>query len=318
MKRILKKMLVLSLTAVCFLAQNVLYAARAESLYSPGQREFDADAYYDVIKKCAEQIREKTDFKPEIVIILGSGLGDFADEIEIAAEIPYSDIEGFPITTAPGHEGKLIFGTCKGKNVVIAKGRIHYYEGYSMADVILPLRTLRLLGAHTVILTCSAGSLNEEYRPGEFLVLNDHIASFVPSPLIGENIDELGERFVDMTCVYDKELRDKAVEAAQENGISVHNGIYIQVSGPQYETPAECKMYQSFGADAIGMSTAVEAVAAKHMGMKVCAISCLTCMGAGMENVELSHEEVEKNAEESSEDFKKLIASFLEKIPDPS
>ena len=310
----LQRMLVLFLTVVCFPAQSVLYTAQAESSYSTGRREFDADAYYDVMKKCAEQIREKTDFKPEIAIVLGSGLGNFADGIEIAAEIPYSDIDGFPTSTAPGHEGKLIFGTCKGKNIVIMKGRIHYYEGYSMADVVLPLRTLGLLGVHTAVLTCSAGSLNEAYRPGEFLVLDDHIASFVPSPLIGENIDDLGDRFVDMTCVYDRELRDKAMEAARENGIPVHSGVYIQVPGPQYETPAECKMYQSFGADAIGMSTAVEAAAAKHMGMKVCAIVCLTCMGAGMEDAELSHEEVEENAGKSSADFGKLITSFLDKI----
>lgn len=312
MKR--QRMLVLFFLVVCFFTQSVLCTAQAESLYRTGQRGFDADAYYNVMKKCAEQIREKTDFKPEIVIVLGSGLGKFADEIETAAEIPYSDLDGFPASTAPGHEGKLIFGTYKGKNIVIMKGRIHYYEGYSMADVVLPLRTLSLLGVHTAILTCSAGSLNEAYRPGEFLVLDDHITSFVPSPLIGENIDELGERFVDMTCVYDKELREKAAEAARENGIPVHGGVYIQVSGPQYETPTECKMYQSLGADAIGMSTAAEAVAAKHMGMKVCAISCLTCMGAGMEDVELSHEEVEKNAEQSSADFIKLISSFLDKI----
>ena len=310
----LQRLFVLFFTVVCFLSQSVLCTAQDESLYTTGQREFDADAYYGVMEKCAEQIREKTDLNPEIVIVLGSGLGDFADEIEIDAEIPYSDIDGFPVSTAPGHEGKLIFGTYKGKSIVIMKGRIHYYEGYSMPDVVLPLRTLSLLGVHTAILTCSAGSLNEEYRPGEFLVLEDHITSFVPSPLRGENIDELGERFVDMTYAYDKELRDKVLEAAQENSISVHSGVYIQVSGPQYETPTECKMYQSFGADAIGMSTAVEAVAAKHMGMKVCAISCLTCMGAGMEDMELSHEKKKKNAEESSSEFIKLITSFLDKI----
>lgn len=294
---------------------SVSCIAQAETLYNTGEREFDADAYYEVMKKCAEQIREKTDFEPEIVLVLGSGLGSFADKIEIAAEIPYSDIDGFPVSTAPGHEGKLIFGTYKEKKLVIMKGRIHYYEGYSMTDVVLPLRTLSLIGAHTAILTCSAGSLNEEYRSGEFLILEDHITAFVPSPLIGDNVDELGERFVDMTNVYDKELRELAVEAAQENNIPVHSGVYIQVSGPQYETPTECRMYRSFGADAIGMSTAAEAVAAKHMGMKVCAISCLTCMGAGMEDVELSHEEVEKNAEKASEDFTKLITSFLEKLP---
>lgn len=310
----LQRMLALFLAVVCLLSLSVFCTTRAESLYSLGKREFDADAYYDVIKNCAEQIRKKTDFKPDIVLVLGSGLGDFADKIEITAEIPYSDIDGFPVSTAPGHEGKLIFGTYKEKNLVIMKGRIHYYEGYSMADVVLPLRTLSMLGAHTVILTCSAGSLNEEYRPGEFLVLDDHITAFVPSPLIGENVDELGERFVDMTYVYDKELRDLAMEAAQENNIPTHSGVYIQVTGPQYETPTECRMYQSFGADAIGMSTAVEAVAARHMGMKVCAISCLTCMGAGMEDVELSHEEVENNAEKSSADFFKLITSFLDKL----
>ena len=169
----LQKVLPLFLVVVCLLSLSIFCTTKAESLYSAGMREFDADAYYDVMKNCAEQIREKTDFKPDIILVLGSGLGEFADEIEIVDEIPYSEIVGFPVSTAPGHEGKLIFGTYNGKNLVLMKGRIHYYEGYSMYDVVLPLRTLSLLGVKTVILASAVGAINEDYATGEFVVVKN-------------------------------------------------------------------------------------------------------------------------------------------------
>ena len=302
-------LLLMALFVLCFTV-----TARTETRYNSELREFDADAYYDTLKLCAMQIREKTDFEPEIAVVLGSGLGDFADNIDIYDEIPFSEIVGFPVSTAPGHEGKLIFGTYKGKKLVLMKGRIHYYEGYNMYDVVLPLRTLSLLGVKTVILTNAVGSINEDYAVGDFVVLRDHISSFVPSPLIGENVDELGERFTDMTHVYDEELQELVHEIGEENGIPVHGGVYLQTTGPQYETPTEIRMYRSFGADVIGMSAAVDAIAARHMGMKVCSVCCVTNMAAGITESELSHEDVKKNADSVSGRFTILISSLLESM----
>ena len=291
-------------------------AVYADGEYDSDQKDFEAEAYYDALEICAMQIRDMTDFEPEIAIVLGSGLGRFADNIEVVDEITYSEIKGFPVSTAPGHEGKLIFGTYKGKNVVLMKGRIHYYEGYSMYDVVLPLRTLSLLGVKTVILANAVGAINEDYAPGEYVVVSDHISSFVPSPLIGENIDKLGERYTDMTHVYSEELQDLVMEIGEEYDIPVHNGIYLQTTGPQYETPAEIRMYRSFGADVVGMSAAVEATAARHMGMNVCSICFVTNMGAGMENVELSHEEIKEFADKSSDQFTLLVSTLIERMPE--
>lgn len=297
------------LALLCFPA-----AVCADSEYNTEQRDFEAEAYYDTLEICAMQIRSMTDFEPEIAVVLGSGLGDFADNIEIVDEIPYSAIKGFPVSTAPGHEGKLIFGTYKGKNIVLMKGRIHYYEGYSMYDVVLPLRTLSLLGVKTVILANAVGAINEDYATGEYVVVSDHISSFVPSPLIGENVEKLGERYTDMTHVYNEELQELVMEIGKENDIPVHNGIYLQTTGPQYETPAEIRMYRNLGADVVGMSAAVEAMAARHMGMDVCSICCITNMGAGMEDVELSHEEVKDSADKSSEQFTLLVSTLIERM----
>jgi len=287
----------------------------ADQKYNGETREFDADWYYDVLEVCAEQIRNRTDFQPEIAVVLGSGLGDFADCIEIETEIPFSEILGFPVSTVSGHEGKLIFGTYGGRNLVVMKGRVHYYEGYSMYDVVLPVRVLSLLGADTVILTHAVGSMNPDFRPGEFVVTEDQISSFVPSPLIGENIEKIGERFTDMTSVYDPELRELVKAIGEEKGIPVHEGVFLQVTGPQYETPAEIRLYQLLGADTIGMSTAAEAIAAKHMGMRICGISCITNMAAGMEEEVLSHDLVKEAAGQSADDFTVLVQTLIERIP---
>lgn len=295
---------------VCF-----VFSVHAEQKYNGETRDFDAGAYYGTLEACAAQIRNKTDFKPEIVLVLGSGLGNFADCIEIETEIPFSEIVGFPVSTVPGHEGKLIFGTYGGRKLAVMKGRVHYYEGYSMYDVVLPIRVLSLLGANTVILTHAVGSLNLDYKTGEFVAIEDHISSFVPSPLIGENIEEIGERFTDMTSVYDEELRELVVSIGEEKGIPVHKGIFLQVTGPQYETPAEIRMFQLLGADTVGMSTAAEAIAARHMGMRVCGISCITNMAAGIEEEELSHGMVSEVANQSSENFTVLVQTLIERMP---
>ena len=268
---------------------------------------FDAKEYYNRLVSYAEDIRRITDLKPELAIVLGSGLGDFAKNISVEAVIPYSSLKGFPVSTAPGHSGEFILGTLNGINVVCMKGRVHYYEGYEMRDVVLPLRVMHLLGADTVILTNAVGCMNENYSIGSFMVARDCIASFVPSPLIGPNIDELGERFTDVSSIYDPELRKKALEIGKEENIEVHEGVFIQLTGPQFETASEIRMYKAMGADCCGMSSAVEAIAAQHMGMKICGISCITNMSTGISDRKLSGDEVIEVANKVSADFEKLI-----------
>jgi purine-nucleoside phosphorylase len=241
-------------------------------------------------------------------------LGDFAKNIDVCAQIPYSDLEGFPVSTAPGHSGEFIFGTIGDVKVVCMKGRIHYYEGYEMREVVLPLRVMHLLGADTVILTNAVGCMNESYSIGSFMTAKDCIASFVPSPLIGPNIDELGERFTDVSEIYDPYLRQKVLEIGREEGIEVHEGVFIQLTGPQFETASEIRMYKAFGADCCGMSSAVEAITAAHMGMKVCGISCITNMSTGISETKLSGDEVIEIANKVSGNFEKLIKRLVESV----
>ena len=196
----------------------------------------DAKAYYQRLLEYEKEIRKVTDFVPEVAIVLGSGLGDFAKNLEVEAVIDYGDLEGFPVSTAPGHAGQYIFGTLNGVKMVCMKGRIHYYEGYDMSEVVLPLRLMRVLGAKTVIITNAVGCMNENFSVGSFMVSRDCIASFVPSPLIGPNIDEFGPRFPDMSEIYDRETIDKVLRIGRETGLEVHEGVFIQLTGPQYET----------------------------------------------------------------------------------
>ena len=233
---------------------------------------------YEKLQGCLKSVREKTDFKPEIALVLGSGLGEYAEEIEVAAAIDYKDIEGFPVSTVPGHKGRFIFGYVNGVPVVIMQGRVHFYEGYPMSDVVLPARLMGLMGAKILFLTNASGGINSTFHAGDFMLIRDHIVSFVPSPLIGANIDELGPRFPDMSDIYRRELRDIIKETAKEEGIELKEGVYLQLTGPSYESPSEVSMCRTLGADAVGMSTACEAVAANHMGMAVCGISCITNM----------------------------------------
>ena len=277
------------------------------------QTVFDADDYYARLENCVKQIREKTDFVPDIALVLGSGLGDYADSVKVVAEIPYSEIDGFPVSTVAGHDGTLIFCEIEGKKVAVMNGRVNYYEGYDIHEVVLPLRVIHLLGAGTVILTNAVGAINADYSVGDFVTIEDYISSFVPSPLVGENIDKLGDRFVDMTNAYDEELSSIVEGVAKENNIIVHKGVMVQVTGSQYESPTEIKMYRSLGADIVGMSTVVETIAARHMGMRVCAVSCVTNMAAGMQE-KISHDEVKNSSNESSKDFAALISGLLKKM----
>ena len=264
------------------------------------------------LQTCLASIREKTDFKPEIALILGSGLGDYADGIQIETTVDYSEIDGFPVSTVTGHKGRFVFGYVGEVPVVIMQGRVHYYEGYPMTDVVLPTRLMGLLGAKKLILTNAAGGINEHFRPGDFMMITDHIATGVPSPLIGPNLEELGPRFPDMSEVYSRRIQDVIREAASDCGISLREGVYVQLTGPNYETPAEVKMCKIWGGDAVGMSTACEAVAARHMGMEIGGISCITNLAAGISKEKLDHKEVQETADRVSKDFKRLVTKIIE------
>ena len=266
------------------------------------------------VDNTVKQIREKTDFVSEIALILGSGLGELADEIDAVCSIDYADLKGFPVSTVTGHAGRFVFGKLCEKNVVIMQGRVHFYEGYEMNDVVLPVRVMRGLGAKVLFLTNSAGGINTSFSPGNLMLIEDQITSFVPDPLIGPNVDEWGDRFPSMNMVYDRGLRDVITAAAKECDVDLQKGVYIQTTGPSYETPAEIKMFRSLGADAVGMSTTVEATVAVHMGMKVCGISCITNMAGGSETEALSHEEVKEVADRSGAAFKKLVRASIENM----
>lgn len=269
---------------------------------------------FEKLQGCLKSVREKTDFVPEVALILGSGLGEYAEEIEVSAVIDYKDIQGFPVSTVAGHKGRFIFGYVNKVPVVIMQGRVHYYEGYPMTDVVLPTRLMGLMGAKVLFLTNAAGGVNKEFAAGDFMMLTDHIASFIPSPLIGTNLDELGPRFPDMSDVYRKELQQIIRETAAEENIPLKDGVYMQLSGPAYESPAEVRMCRILGADAVGMSTACEALAANHMGMKVCGISCITNMACGITEQPLSHAEVQETADRVAPLFKRLITASITKI----
>ena len=268
----------------------------------------------DRVRRCADAIREKTSFTPRTALILGSGLGGFGERLSLEAVVEYSEIPGFPISTVPGHQGRFLFGYVGQEPVVVMQGRVHYYEGYPMEDVVLPTRVMAQLGAKRLVLTNAAGGIGSQLEAGDLMLLTDHIASFVPSPLIGPNEDQLGTRFPDMTEVYSLRLREKALAAAQKLGIRLKQGVYLQTTGPQYETPSEIRMYQALGAHAVGMSTACEAMVARHMGMEVCGISCVTNLAAGLSDKALSHEEVQETADRVAQSFQSLVWELLSTV----
>lgn len=308
---------------LCSVAALILLTALTASLCgcagpaAEGNEQASApQTYYERLESCRDQIEAVTEFKPEIVLVLGTGLGDYADSLDIKATIPYGEIDGWPESTAPEHAGNLVFAEYHGLKLAVMQGRLHHYEGYTEEEVVLPLRVLHLLGAETAIFTNAVGSLNPEFGVGEFVCVRDQISSFIPSPLIGENMEELGPRFVGMTGAFDPEMQETVLELGEKNQIPVHSGVYLQVTGPQFETPAEIRMYRSLGADTIAMSLADEVIAARHMDMKVCAINCISNMGAGLEEEGFSQESIEETMKGNAEDFKILINGLLDSLAD--
>ena len=259
-------------------------------------------------------MREKISFEPQVALILGSGLGDYAEQIQVEAVLDYHDIEGFPVSTVLGHKGRFVFGYIQNVPVVIMQGRVHFYEGYDMHDVVLPTRLMGMLGAKVLFLTNAAGGMQKGMHAGDFMLITGHISSFVPSPLIGPNIEELGTRFPDMSEVYKKDLQEIIRNTAINCGIPLKEGVYVQTTGPNYETPEEIRMYRSLGADAVGMSTACEAMAANHMGMRVCGISCISNLAAGISENPLTHAEIQETADRVAPLFQQLITASIVNI----
>ena len=261
-----------------------------------------------------ENIRKKTAFQPEAALVLGSGLGNFAETIRIEKTLDYREIDGFPVSTVPGHKGRFIFGYVDDLPVVIMQGRVHYDEGYSTREVTLPIRLMGLMGARVLFLTNASGGVNMGYQAGDFMMIQDHISCMIPSPLIGPNDETLGPRFPDMSDPYDSRLREIIRRTAEAEQIPLKEGVYLQLTGPAYETPAEIRMARAFGADAVGMSTVCEAIAANHMGMKVCGISCITNMASGILPQPLSHSEVQETADRVAPLFERLVRKSLTAI----
>ena len=269
---------------------------------------------YERLQRCLKSIEDKIPFRPRLALVLGSGLGDYAERIEIEASVDYHEITDFPVSTVSGHKGRFVFGHIGSVPVVIMQGRVHFYEGYSVEDVVLPERLMHLMGAEILFLTNACGSANPAYQAGDFMLITDHILYSVPNPLIGANIEELGVRFPDMSEVYDPALRKEILAVAKEQGLSLREGVYMQFSGPSFETPAEVRMAHILGADAVGMSTACEAVAGRHSGMRICGISCISNLGAGLSEEPLSDEDVKVVANRVAPLFKKLVTEVIIRI----
>lgn len=266
------------------------------------------------LEKVYNSVKKKITFQPEAALILGSGLGNFARTVKIVETLDYHEIEGFPVSTVPGHAGRFIFGYVGEVPMVIMQGRVHYYEGYSMKEVTLPIKLMKLMGAKVLFLTNASGGINVSYKAGDFMLMSDHISSFIPSPLIDANDEDLGPRFPDMSDVYRKDIRAIIRRVAEEEQIPLREGVYVQFTGPAYETPAEIRMARTLGADAVGMSTVCEAIVANHMGMAVCGISCITNMASGILPQPLSHQEVQETADRVAPLFERLVTKSLEAV----
>lgn len=267
------------------------------------------------INSAVNYIRLRTTACPGLGLVLGSGLGDYVDSLEDTVRIPFADIPGFPVPTVPGHCGAMVFGKKNGRSVVALQGRIHYYEGLPQQEITIPIRVLAALGVKTVVLTNACGGVNLDFKPGDLMLISDHINFSGANPLIGPNLDMFGPRFPDMSDLYTLSLRGKIKEAALSAGISLQEGVYAMYSGPNYETPAEIRMFRILGADAVGMSTVPEALVAGQCGMEVVGISCVTNMAAGVLPVKLSHAEVIETAAKVHDKFQRLIDIVLSVIP---
>jgi xanthosine phosphorylase len=263
----------------------------------------------------AETIRAQAPgFAPRVALVLGTGIGGLAEAVENPTFIGYGDLPGFPRSTVEGHAGRLVLGELAGVAVACMQGRVHLYEGHPAADLALPIRALRLAGCDTLVLTNAAGSLNADFLPGSLMMLADHINMTGANPLIGANDDRFGPRFPDMTEAYDRGLRRRLAVAATSLGITLHEGVYLALLGPNFETPAEIRAFRTLGADAVGMSTVPECLVARHCGMRVAAISTLTNLAAGMTDQELSHEQSLAVGAEAAKDLSRLLPAFLESL----
>lgn len=270
---------------------------------------------YENALECVRLIQSKTAFRPRIAIVLGSGLGDLADQLEDACSIPYQELPHFAVSTAPGHKGRLVLGRLCGREALCMQGRLHLYEGYPIQQVVFPIRVMKLLGIQTLILTNAAGGVDLSYTPGDLMLLSDHINFMGQNPLTGPNDERFGPRFHDMGSIYNPELRKLAHQAAGELGFSLHEGVYLGYMGPSYETPAEIRAFRLLGANAVGMSTVPEAIAANHCDMDILAISCITNMAAGILPEKLDENHVIEVANKVGARFQALIRRILELLP---
>ncbi|MBE5814900.1 MAG: purine-nucleoside phosphorylase [Clostridiales bacterium] len=271
------------------------------------------EAYMNKIHAAADMIRERCG-EAEIGVILGSGLGEYVNALDDATSVSYEDIPGFPVSTAPGHEGRWCCGTLHGKRVCMMQGRFHSYEGYSMEDVTLPIRVMKLLGVETLIVTNAAGGVDETFTPGDLMLIDDFINLSGKNPLTGPNLGDFGVRFPDMTHAYDRKLQKLAREVAEGLGLELKHGVYCWLNGPTYETPAEIRMTRILGADAVGMSTVPETIVARHSGIKVLGISCITNMAAGILDQPLSHIEVMETGMRVRDTFRALVDGVIAKL----
>ena len=264
-----------------------------------------------MIENAVNYIKSKISEPPEVAIILGSGLGELADKIENPVYIDYKELDGFPVSTAPGHLGRFVYGKLNGKTVICMQGRFHYYEGYTMKQIIAPVRVMRMLGAEYLFVTNAAGGINKSFNAGDIMLITDHINFMGTNPLIGKNEDEFGLRFPDMSFAYTPKLRELAKKCSESTGVEIKEGVYIACTGPSYETPAEIRAFRMLGADAVGMSTVPEIIAASHLGFKVLAFSLITNMAAGILEQPLTEEEVLETGAKKGREMQKLITEII-------
>lgn len=281
----------------------------------PDKDRYLADQYRNRINHAAEKIKSEFPKTPDLLLVLGSGLGAMADQVANAKIIPYEDIPGFPQVTVPGHAGRLVLGNWGKHTIAVMQGRFHYYEGHPIDDVVLPIRVMQKLGVPLLLMTNAAGGVDTSFKPGELMLIRDHISLWVDSPLRGANLDEYGPRFPDQSKVYDQQLAEIAVACAQQLNLPLHQGVYAYLRGPQFETPAEIRLLRMLGASAVGMSTVPEALVAIHGGMKILALSCITNLAAGILDQPLNHQEVLEVGDKASARTIQLLNLIIERLP---